>query len=213
MLMYIMKYQTSAMQQMDVPYYPKNLFDLTYIDNFSFFFGGGGGGGSSIHDFVSNSSVARNAIILYFVWFVPYTLWMLCLGGMELPSKYQYDTVLHSMWRGGTLCEVVGTKVWKDRTKEQSRHQKESNAFERRDFIFYMILHALGSCGFGILGLAWVCHSLGGAGHLLCIVLSVFICCHRGAQRYTFYTTSMYGRRIRKYITKQQQQNEEKKRK
>eukprot|EP00548_Thalassiothrix_antarctica_P009944 CAMPEP_0194155970 /NCGR_PEP_ID=MMETSP0152-20130528/66651_1 /TAXON_ID=1049557 /ORGANISM="Thalassiothrix antarctica, Strain L6-D1" /LENGTH=191 /DNA_ID=CAMNT_0038863303 /DNA_START=554 /DNA_END=1125 /DNA_ORIENTATION=- len=180
MLMYVVKYQPESMQQS----YP-SLFHLEYVkENAEIpFFGTGGG-----------SSIARNATLVYMGWFIPYTIWM-CVIGMKLPSKYNYDTVFHSLWRGGP-CEIIGKKIW-HRSVELSRQQSQTNQFEIRDFIFYMMGHMIVCITVGIMCIAQLCHSGGQTAHFTCLVLAVAICAKRGANRYTYYTTSMYGNMIR----------------
>lgn len=185
MLMYVMKYYPESMQST----YPQ-FFDLAYVDDMT-----------QIPFYNSNNddkaSVARNATIAYFVWFVPYVIWMLCMGGMQLPSKTHCDTVFHSLWRGGP-CELIGKLVWKRPTKI-SHEQSLTNTFETRDFLLYMTGHAVACTMLGVLVLARICHS-NQVGHFICLIIAVLICAKRGAERYTYYTTAMYGHRIRKHF-------------
>jgi len=187
MLMYIMKYQPESMQLA----YP-NLFHLEYVKEnveIPFF-------GSS--ESSNNGSIARNASIVYMAWFIPYLFWM-CVIGLKLPVQYNYDTVFHSLWRGGP-CELVGKHVWRNRSVAISRQQSQNDDFELRDLLLYMTLHLIVCITVGILGVAQLCHSGGRRAHFACLVFAVGICAKRGANRYAYYATSMYGNRIRKHL-------------
>ena len=95
--------------------------------------------------------VAGNATLLYLIWFIPFTLWMLFIG-LDLPRSNRrtkntdgtpriakYDTVFHSLMRGGA-CYLYGSVVW-GRTVNTSKGQIQTNDFELRDFILYMSVH------------------------------------------------------------------------
>ncbi|KAG7355533.1 hypothetical protein IV203_000219 [Nitzschia inconspicua] len=149
-------------------------------------------------------SVARNALLVYFAWWVPYTIWML-LYGLKLPvypkkgsdrrPEPKYDTVFHSLWRGGP-CELVGSVVWK-RPKDISQDQTQRNDFEVRDFMFYMIGHALACVIVGIGVVGSISYMGGQRGHAWMLLLATSLCAERGAQRYTYYVTAMYGQKLR----------------
>eukprot|EP00536_Pseudo-nitzschia_multiseries_P018346 jgi/Psemu1/228616/e_gw1.2408.6.1 len=151
----------------------------------------------------NTGSVSRITLMVYFAWFIPYTLWMLLIG-LKLPviSKDKnkpapkYDTVFHSTWKGG-LCEMVGTAVWK-RSKKRSRDCSERNDYEVRDFLLYMVGHAVGSCGIGIILLGDIlCYRGGKTMHVALLFFATVICAKRGANRYTYYVTKMYGHKLR----------------
>ena len=181
-----------------------NLFDLSYIEddqvkffpeNGPFFLPGTGLG-----------SVAGNGIALYFLWFIPYVIWMVTIGldlprtnrrrkkrdGTPYPPKY--DTVFHSTVRGG-LAILIGKVCW-GRPRKISIKQMEENDFELRDFLMYMLAHMVAAV-LSIYVLAYPCFKSKEA-HLCIIAGLVFLCTHRGSKRYTYYSTSMYGRMIRK---------------
>jgi hypothetical protein len=148
-------------------------------------------------------SVVRNALIVYFVWWIPYTIWMLLVGLKlpvlakdEPPTSFKYDTVFHSLWRGGP-CELMGKLVWK-RPPQVSKDQSERNDFEIRDFMLYMILHALGCIGIGIGVIGGLCYVGGKVAHAILLLLATTACADRGAKRYTYYVTAMYGQKLRK---------------
>lgn len=176
------------------------LFSLSYLDDVRFFPETG-------PLFLPGSgleTVAGNAIAVYFLWFVPYVIWMVVVG-MDLPrsnrrgkdGKLQhpkFDTVFHSTVRGG-ICITIGKVFW-GRSKAASVKQMESNDFEHRDFVAYMAFHA-GLSILSIYGLAYPCFSSKTV-HLCLIVLLMVLSVYRGSKRYTYYSTAMYGRLIRK---------------
>mmetsp|Transcript_43956 Transcript_43956/g.106576 ORF Transcript_43956/g.106576 Transcript_43956/m.106576 type:complete len:354 (-) Transcript_43956:820-1881(-) len=158
-------------------------------------------------------SVAWNAMVVYFMWWIPYTLWMLCVG-LKLPVTSKdstpsrppkYDTVFHSLWRDGP-CELVGRLVWK-RPVEISRDQSSRNDFEIRDLMFYMCGHAFACLSIGIGVIAGISYVGGRTAHLSMIMLSTLLCAQRGASRYTYYSVTMYGQKLRKTF-KEHQANE-----
>jgi len=145
-------------------------------------------------------SIAGNVVLIYMLWWIPYVSWMLLMG-MDLPRKNMpngkppvYDTVFHSFWRVGA-CQSFGTMLWK-RPIELSQTQMETDDYEKRDFMFYIGAHAIAALA-SIPTLAFCCnYSKQLHGFLLFVVL--LICVHRGAQRYTYYSTKMYSRLIQK---------------
>uniref|UniRef100_A0A7S4AAJ5 Glycerophosphocholine acyltransferase 1 n=2 Tax=Pseudo-nitzschia australis TaxID=44445 RepID=A0A7S4AAJ5_9STRA len=159
--------------------------------------------------------ISRITIMVYFAWFVPYTLWML-LVGLKLPvvpkadekkPPPKYDTVFHSTWNGA-LCEVAGTMVWK-RSKKRSRDCSERNDYEVRDFMLYMVGHAVGSCGIGIIILGDIlCYRGGRMVHGTMLWLATIICAKRGADRYAYYVTKMYGQKLRKAFREEMEQEQ-----
>ncbi|KAL3923100.1 MAG: hypothetical protein SGILL_001849 [Bacillariaceae sp.] len=164
-------------------------------------------------------SVVRNGLIVYWAWWIPYTLWMLIGGGLQIPrvkkedsgdigdgkkkrsktskdNKIMYDTVFHSLWRGGP-CELVGKLLW-NRPKAVSQDQSQRNDFEARDFMVYMAGHAVACVTVGIGVVAGISYLGGRKGHALMLLFSTVMCAERGAQRYTYYVTAMYGNKLRK---------------
>jgi hypothetical protein len=189
MLMYTLRWHSEALHNA----YPQ-IFQLDYLEDMRFF-----PTSSSIN---GGGSILGNASLIYVSWFIPYTSWML-LQGLDLPRKSAnkpgpptYDTVFHSLWRPG-LCETCGTLMWK-RSPTLSRVQMEQDDYETRDFLLYMLGHAT-LAGISILTLANLC-SLGPVLHGILLTLVVIICVYRGAQRYTYYVTVMYGKVIRKQL-------------
>ncbi|CAB9521428.1 Conserved hypothetical protein [Seminavis robusta] len=143
-------------------------------------------------------SIAGNAVFIYMMWFVPYTSWML-LVGMDLPRKNRetppkYDTVFHTFWRTGS-CTACGTLFWK-RPVEVSQKQMEMDDYETRDFFVYMGVHAL-LVALSIPTLGFACN-YSKYSHMTVMFLVLLAVVHRGSQRYTYYTTKMYSRMIRK---------------
>lgn len=125
---------------------------------------------------------------------------MLLLGGLHLPRKDraqspQYDTVFHSTVRHG-LTVVIGRVLWR-RPVRVSVQQQEMDHYEMRDFLVYMFVHAFMAYFGGTMLLANLCwHSR--RVHLAIILLLTTVAVDRGAERYTYYATEMYGRSIRK---------------
>jgi hypothetical protein len=143
-------------------------------------------------------SIAGNAVLIYILWFIPYVSWMLLMG-MDLPRKNLpqppvYDTVFHSFWRVGA-CQTFGKIFWK-RPENISKQQMETDHYEARDFLLYIGFHAVAAL-VSIPTLAFACNSSKQL-HIFLLVLVLLICVHRGSQRYTYYTTKSYSRRIRK---------------
>jgi len=161
------------------------------------------------------ASVTKITLLVYFAWFVPYTIWML-LVGLRLPSVSKdkkkpppkYDTVFHATWKGGP-CELVGTTVWK-RPEAVSRDESERNDYEIRDFLLYMTGHAVMSCGIGIVLIGDIlCYGGGKNVHEALLWLATIICAERGAKRYTYYVTAMYGQKLRRAFHKLEQQQKQ----
>jgi hypothetical protein len=175
--------------------------------------------------------------MVYFAWWIPYTIWMIC-HGLKLPvyppqskkaddqnsnnaaaagatatdatkddnndklgsPQPKYDTVFHSLWRGGP-CELVGSVLWK-RSKSVSHDQTQRNDFEVRDFLVYMVGHAVACSTLGIGVVAGISYVGGQFGHGMMLWLATLLCVERGAQRYTYYVTAMYGQHLRKAYKK-----------
>jgi hypothetical protein len=125
---------------------------------------------------------------------------MIVLGGINLPRKDRakppkFDTVFHSTVRHG-LAVAIGKVFW-GRPVAVSLQQQEADHYEVRDFFVYMAGHAT-MCYFGgIMVLANLCWHYRQA-HLVVIVLLTVVAVYRGAERYTYYATSMSSRSIRK---------------
>ncbi len=147
-------------------------------------------------------SVAGCATFLYFMWFAFYVSFML-LVGINMPRTYEkngkradptYDTVFHSTMRQGA-CIPVG-RYFRGRSKSDSLRLMEENDFDTIDFFIYMTFHMIAALG-AIYTVGYGCYRnqifhkamLGGS-----VVLAVV----RGASRYTYYSTKMYAREIRK---------------
>jgi len=179
LLLYVMRWKAE-----DITAAWPNTFELDYDVNFF-----PSAEGSS---FVQ--SVFGATTIMYFMWFIPYTTWQL-LVGLNLPkNEGKYDTVFHANMRNG-LCIQIGNIFWK-RSLERSIDQVKTNDFELRDFAVYSTFHV--SCAFASLFVfAYPC-SLSKYVHGSFLIICLMICTLRGAQRYTYYSTEMYSRLIRK---------------
>lgn len=151
-------------------------------------------------------SVLGNSILLYFLWWIPYVCFMLLIG-IELPKKLYpngtpknptWDTVFHSTMRGGT-CIAIG-RTFRGRSKRDSLRQMQENDFDLTDFFIYMTFHMLLSLSsFYIIG--YPCFG-SQKFHLGMLVLVAWLTVARGASRYTYYTTQMYSRILRKQFAK-----------
>ena len=164
---------------------------------------------SEVHYYLGESTidtVAGSAIAGYVAWLILYTAWMLLIG-LELPRKDRtdengiliapkYDTCFAVTMRGGG-CLVIGKK-W-GRLKDESLRQMYTNHFEAKDLLVYMAIHAAMSL-FAILVLGFLCYS-SQVIHGSFLILLAVICAFRGAKRYTYYTTAMYSRMLRKIST------------
>mmetsp|Transcript_13237 Transcript_13237/g.19273 ORF Transcript_13237/g.19273 Transcript_13237/m.19273 type:complete len:438 (+) Transcript_13237:57-1370(+) len=190
MLAYTLRWYADAIKEA----WP-NRFDLDYLDEVVFIPEGrwfllpGQGIGT----------VAGNALMLYWLWLIPFVSWMLLIG-MKLPRKREgdpepkYDTVFHSWMRGG-ICISMGSALWK-RPREESIRQMKQNDFETRDFLVYMCAHVtMSSIAIFITGS--LCFTYQKA-HTIFLAFVTAIVAHRGAGRYTYYTTVMYGKELRK---------------
>mmetsp|Transcript_17281 Transcript_17281/g.19992 ORF Transcript_17281/g.19992 Transcript_17281/m.19992 type:complete len:431 (+) Transcript_17281:34-1326(+) len=164
-------------------------------------------------------TVYGNTFILYMLWYVPYLLWQLFIG-LDLPRAARrkklkdgtpapavYDTVFHANMRNG-LCLDIGKKIWK-RPKELSMEQIKTNHFEIRDFALYMSWHFI-AANLSMIMLAYPCY-LSKYVHAFLLWFMAVICTYRGAIRYTYYSTKMYGRIIRKQFENEIQCSEESK--
>lgn len=106
---------------------------------------------------------------------------------------------------------MIGTSVWK-RPKEISRDCSDRNDYEVRDFLFYMAGHAFGSCCVGIILVGNIlCFHGGKMVHATLIWITTILCAKRGADRYTYYVTSMYGQKLRKAFKELEVQEEQQK--
>jgi len=174
------------------------IFHLTYMDKIHYFPESGPffAPGSGL------DSVVGNAVVLYLLWWLPYVCFML-LFGIDLPKKFKYDgtpnnpkwdTVFHSTMRQGT-CILIG-KVFRGRSKRDSLQQMEENNFDLIDFFIYMALHMVAALSsFYVIG--YPCFERQEF-HLFMLVFVAWLAVTRGASRYTYYTTKMYSRALRK---------------
>jgi hypothetical protein len=137
-------------------------------------------------------TVAGNTLAVYMMWFVPYVSWM-ALIGMKLPKR-GWDTVFHSLVRGGPAI-TIGKVCW-GRPASVSKKQMESDDFELRDFFAYMLFHAFLVFA-AVYLIAYPCYRYKPV-HAVLLICMTILCVERGAQRYKYYVTDMYGRSIRK---------------
>eukprot|EP00545_Synedropsis_sp_CCMP1620_P007219 CAMPEP_0119021514 /NCGR_PEP_ID=MMETSP1176-20130426/26139_1 /TAXON_ID=265551 /ORGANISM="Synedropsis recta cf, Strain CCMP1620" /LENGTH=440 /DNA_ID=CAMNT_0006976137 /DNA_START=141 /DNA_END=1463 /DNA_ORIENTATION=+ len=200
MLFYTLRWYPEELQQA----WP-NMFHLDYIQDLSYY----PPGGMFFSPGTGLGSIAGNTVFIYLCWFIPYTSWMLLIG-MDLPSKVRksmqqdgkvefvpktpkYDTVFHSFWRTGS-CATFGS-LW-NRPKEVSQAAMAADDYEVRDFLLYMTLH-MGAVVISIPTLGYGCF-VNQYVHTALLVGVLWILVNRGAKRYTYYTTSMYGKMMRR---------------
>ena len=125
------------------------------------------------------------------------------LIGIDLPKKLKYDstpnnpkwdTVFHSTMRQG-VCISIG-RMLRGRSKRDSLKQMEENDFDLIDFFIYMSFHMMASViAFYLIG--YPCFKSQNF-HLFMLVFVAWLAVTRGASRYTYYTTKMYSRTLRK---------------
>lgn len=89
----------------------------------------------------------------------------------------------------------MGNVLWK-RPKELSLQQVKTNEFEMRDFLFYMGWH-LFSGVMSVITMAYPCF-INRYVHGAFLWVMAALCTYRGSKRYTYYSTQMYSRIIRK---------------
>ena len=165
-----------------------NVFHFSYKDD--------------LHYFGGMNSVAACSTVFYFMWWIFYVSFIL-LGGLNLPRKYKpngqeahptWDTVFHSTMRGGP-CIAFG-KLFRGRSKNESLKQMEENNFDLIDFFIYMGLHAASALTAIFLG-GYLCFTYKYF-HLAMLGLCAVLAVMRGANRYTYYSTKMYSRTLKK---------------
>jgi hypothetical protein len=109
------------------------------------------------------------------------------------PAKPKWDTVFHSTMRQG-LCITIG-KVFRGRSKNDSIKLCMENNFDLVDFFIYMICHLIAAmAAFYFIG--YPCFE-SQQFNLFMIIVVTWLAVARGAKRYTYYTTKMYGRVLR----------------
>ena len=190
MLAFTLKWESAEIQKA----WP-NVFLLDYTDEVSFF-------PNESSSFFS--CVVGSTITLYLIWFVLFTMWMLMIG-IDLPRSDRigpdgqpvipvWDTVFHSLMRGG-LYIITGSMFF-GRSKAVSVDHMDVNNFYLGDLFVYLGAHAFMSILATVfLGYLWF-HSKLAHASLLAAVTAVVV--YRGAVRYTYYTTEMYSKTLRK---------------
>lgn len=125
------------------------------------------------------------------------------LGGINLPKKFNsdgtlanpnFDTVFHSTMRGG-VCISIG-KFFRGRTKADSLKQMEENSFDVIDFFVYMGFHMISAMA-ALCFIGYPCFRYKFF-HLFMLAGSTTLAVIRGAKRYTYYSTKMYSKILRK---------------
>mmetsp|Transcript_33596 Transcript_33596/g.69059 ORF Transcript_33596/g.69059 Transcript_33596/m.69059 type:complete len:423 (+) Transcript_33596:245-1513(+) len=177
-----------------------SLFDLSHLSDMHYF---PTNGSIFVVPGTELDSIVGNAIVLYLAWWMPYVIFML-LGGLDLPKKFQadgvtpanpkFDTVFHSTMRGGP-CITIG-KIFRGRSKKDSLQQMEENSFDLIDFFIYMGFHML-SAILAVYVIGYPCF-ISQNFHLFMLIVITVLAVTRGAQRYTYYSTRMYSRALRR---------------
>lgn len=93
------------------------------------------------------------------------------------------------------VCVAIG-RTFRGRSKKDSLKQMADNNFDMIDFFLYMFFHMFAALGaFYIIG--YPCFASQKV-HLFMLVFVAWLAVTRGASRYTYYTTKMYSRALRK---------------
>ena len=183
-------------------HYP-SIFHLTYLEGLKYF----PVDGIFFTPGTGLESVAGNSVALYLLWWIPYVCFQLLIG-IDLPKKIKddgtpakpkWDTVFHSTMRQG-LCVSIG-KVFRGRSKKDSIALCMDNNFDLIDFSIYMIAHGIAAMA-AFYGIGYPCFE-SQQFHLFMIIFVTWLAVARGAKRYTYYTTKMYGRVLREQFSDQ----------
>ena len=178
-----------------------SVFNTGYMEDEMTYFGGTG-------------SIASYSTAFYFTWWVIYVCFMLGGGGIDLPKKFKpdgtpakpkYDTVFHSTMRDG-VCILIG-KFIRGRSRAESLTLMETNMFDEVDFGLYMIFHMIAALS-AIYVSGFLCFKSKIFFRLM-LGASIVVAVVRGANRYTYYTTKMYSRALRKEFSEQLAQSDE----
>jgi len=134
------------------------------------------------------SDIYLKAVLAYWIWFVPFTLWMATCG-LKMPSK-GFDTVFHSLMRGSNpVAKILG---W---SKEEQDERAKKNDFTIPSVLIYMLMHAVAVCTSMLVSIAcWVSMYIH-AFACLAVALSVI---YHGSSRYSYYVLDNYIAVMRK---------------
>jgi len=132
--------------------------------------------------------VYLNAAAAYLLWWLLYLLWLLTCG-LRLPSR-GYDTVFHSIMRGGSpIPSILG---W---SKEDLAGRVARNDFTAGSAAVYMLFHAAAVLAAVLLS---VCCWLSQHFHGLCCLGMALAAIYRGSQRYAYYVLDVHLREVRR---------------
>jgi hypothetical protein len=135
------------------------------------------------------------------LWWIPYVCFMILIG-IDLPRKTthkggqndpKWDTVFHSTMRGG-VCITLGNL--RGRSMKESLKNMEENDFDLIDFFIYMAFHMIASVS-AIYLIGYPCFT-SQKFHFFMLSFIAGIAVTRGANRYTYYTTKVYSKSLRK---------------
>ena len=151
----------------------------------------------------AGGNVFGNALFVYLVWFLLYVFWMLALGGIDLPRAVRhkkgmdrlpvhakYDTVFHNTMGGFPFMGKVILGLPLDRSNMKAK----ANDYEVKEFLVYMCAHLILVVG-SLLTFGKLCVE-SKKGSIGVLIFLVFIAIYRGAKKYTYYATQMYGKQI-----------------
>jgi len=140
--------------------------------------------------------------------------WMLALGGIDLPRAVRhkkgrdglpvpakYDTVFHNTMGGFPFMGkvILGLPLDKSIMKAKGNH------YEVKEFLMYMCVHLILAV-ISLLTFGKLCVE-SKKGSIGVLIFLVFIAIYRGAKRYTYYATQMYGKQIiKEFKTELEQQ-------
>eukprot|EP00581_Thalassiosira_minuscula_P031630 CAMPEP_0183775754 /NCGR_PEP_ID=MMETSP0739-20130205/45164_1 /TAXON_ID=385413 /ORGANISM="Thalassiosira miniscula, Strain CCMP1093" /LENGTH=106 /DNA_ID=CAMNT_0026017427 /DNA_START=139 /DNA_END=459 /DNA_ORIENTATION=- len=97
-------------------------------------------------------------------------------------------------------CILIG-RTFRGRSKRESLQQMEENNFDLVDFLIYMGFHMIAALSaFYLIG--YPCFE-SQKFHLFMLIFVAWLAVTRGSSRYTYYTTKMYSRALRKEFADQ----------
>lgn len=130
----------------------------------------------------------------YFVWWVPFTIWMLVDGRHQSPKKTGWDTVYFGLvMSNGAVRSTLGIR-WGD------EDAIFASASQVGPVLKYMVIHAT----LVMVSLVWsaLCYKYMNLHYAFCILL-VCVAMYNASKRYEWMLTDRYSRAIRKHIEKE----------
>jgi len=134
------------------------------------------------------SDIYLKSVVAYFIWCVPFTLWMVTCG-LRMPSK-GFDTVFHALMRGSNPVAVI--LGW---SKEEQDRRAKSNDFTVSSVLIYMLIHAVAVCASMLVSIAcWMSMYIHG---FACLAMALVVI-YNGSSRYSYYVIDNYVAIMRK---------------